>query len=94
MLRPNFFPKFDRDDNLDGDHGYNDDHPNPDADHNQLTDEQLRHRATWKDIWLQAKNMKLWIDFAWIVGITDDKILSWSAIWITSQTHCILLSPK
>ena len=44
---PNFYPEFDRDDNRDGDHhGYNDDHPNPDADHNQLTDEQLRHRAT------------------------------------------------
>ena len=55
MLRPNFFPEFDRNDNCDGDHGYVDDHPNPDADHNQLTDEQLRHRATWKDIWLQAK---------------------------------------
>ena len=46
VLRPNFFPEFDRNDNRDGDHGYNDDHPNPDADHNQLTDEQLRHRAT------------------------------------------------
>ena len=55
MLRPNFFPEFDRNDNCDGDHGYVDDHPNPDTDHNQLTDEQLRHRATWKDIWLQAK---------------------------------------
>ena len=46
VLRLNFFPEFDRDDNRDRDHGYDDDHPNPDADHNQLTDEQLRHRAT------------------------------------------------